>query len=110
MKKRALRSLAVMILIVSVGFFAARGSTDGPSVIPLSVGIGGQGQHLEISQDEKDSNELQPPEKVMDAAGVQADMAIGEVGAGNRPKTGRPIKSGSKPGRRASRSSGSRRS
>lgn len=40
------------------------------------------GQDLEISQEERDGNELQPPDKVMDAAGVRAGMVIGEVGAG----------------------------
>jgi SAM-dependent methyltransferase len=82
MKKRALRSLALVTFITSIGLFATRGSAEGPSVIPLTVGMDGQGQQLEINQEEKDANELQPPDKVMDAADVPAGMVIDEVGAG----------------------------
>lgn len=49
------------------------------SLLPL---LGMPGQQLEINQEEKDGNELQPPDKVMNAAGVRADMIIGEVGSG----------------------------
>jgi len=48
----------------------------------LRPSIGIPGEQLEISQEERNGNELQPPDKVMDAAGVRAGMAIGEVGAG----------------------------
>jgi len=41
-----------------------------------------RGQQLEINQEERNGNELQPPDKVMDAAGVRAGMVIGEVGSG----------------------------
>lgn len=82
MRSKTNRSLAVMVLIVSVGSFAGRGSADGGSIVPLPVGIGGQGQQLEISQEERDANAFQPPGRVMDAAGVRTGMVIGEVGAG----------------------------
>ena len=43
---------------------------------------GDPGQQLEINQEEKNGNELQPPDKVMDAAGIRAGLVIGEVGSG----------------------------
>ena len=39
-------------------------------------------RQLELNQEERNANALQPPDKVMDAAGVGAGMVIGEVGAG----------------------------
>jgi len=77
MKNKTPWPLAIISLIVSVGFFSARASPFGRSVIPLAVVLDGQGQQLEINQEERDGNELQPPDKVMDAADVRAGMAIG---------------------------------
>ncbi|MDH4272011.1 MAG: class I SAM-dependent methyltransferase [Candidatus Aminicenantes bacterium] len=82
MKNKVSRSLAFMIVIISFGPLATRGSVGGRPRVPLSLGMGGQEQQFEISQEEKNGNKLQPPEKVMDAAGVRAGMVIGEVGAG----------------------------
>jgi ubiquinone/menaquinone biosynthesis C-methylase UbiE len=52
----------------------------------LLCGIGASTQEarppLEINGDEKSGNALQPPEQVMDAAGIRPGMVIGEVGAG----------------------------
>ena len=50
-------------------------------LVPVLVALA-RGQQFEIDQEEKNSNEFQPPNKVMDAAGVRAGMVIGEVGAG----------------------------
>lgn len=63
MKHRALWA-AILCLLTSVLIAPARG------------------QDLEINQEERNGNELQPPDKVMDAAGVRAGMIIGEVGSG----------------------------
>jgi ubiquinone/menaquinone biosynthesis C-methylase UbiE len=55
---------------------------DAKIIDSLRPSMGRPGQQLEINQEEKNGNELQPPDKVMDAAGVRAGMVIGEVGAG----------------------------
>ena len=49
-------------------------------LIVTSTTVGGQSQSNEAW--EKKTFEKQPPEKVMDAAGVEPGMTIGEVGAG----------------------------
>lgn len=55
---------------------------DTKSIESLRPSVGMLRQQLEINQEELDSNELQPPDKVMDAAGIRAGMIIGEVGSG----------------------------
>jgi len=52
------------------------------SVGPTSTQAPADGQALEINQVEKNANALQPPEAVMDSAGIRAGLVIGEVGAG----------------------------
>jgi SAM-dependent methyltransferase len=74
------RPLTVLPLLISICFFAAKEFPDSHALVRPPLGI--PGQQLEISQEEKDANELQPPDKVMDAAGVRAGLVIGEVGAG----------------------------
>jgi SAM-dependent methyltransferase len=69
---------AVLLFIVSSGLFPWKGSLNShPAISPFE----GR-QELEISQEEKNGNAFQPPDKVMDAAGIRAGMVIGEVGAG----------------------------
>jgi SAM-dependent methyltransferase len=82
MKTMKRRTLAVMTVIILAGSIAPRTSADVRSIVTLTIKTDGQGQQLEINQEEKDANEFQPPEKVMDAAGIRAGMVIGEVGAG----------------------------
>lgn len=42
----------------------------------------GDTAQLEINQEEIDANQLQPPGRVMDAAGIKPGMVVGELGAG----------------------------
>ncbi len=49
-------------------------------LIVTSTTVGGQSRSNEAW--EKETFEKQPPEKVMDAAGIESGMTIGEVGAG----------------------------
>ncbi len=74
--------LAVVCLVIPIfpDGYAGQGFADGLRIVPMSVGM--PSQQLEINQEERNGNELQPPDKVMDAAGVRHGMVIGEVGAG----------------------------
>ncbi|MCJ7682530.1 MAG: class I SAM-dependent methyltransferase [Candidatus Aminicenantes bacterium] len=79
MRTKTCRRLALTFLVISICIGAKR-SPDIYACVSQSVWT--PGQQLEISQDEKIDNEFQPPDTVMDAAGVRAGMFIGEVGAG----------------------------
>lgn len=52
------------------------------AVLTLSVPAGLQGQVNPADAWEKRFNDLQPPDKVMEAIGVKPGMVIGEIGAG----------------------------
>ncbi|MDH4270680.1 MAG: class I SAM-dependent methyltransferase, partial [Candidatus Aminicenantes bacterium] len=72
--------MVCLVIPISSGGYAGQGFVDGLRIVPMSVGM--PSQQLEINQEERNANELQPPDKVMDAAGVRAGMVIGEVGSG----------------------------
>jgi len=73
---KALRLIFIFFLLDFFSFIAQEGFPVGPN------SDRGQSQQLEIGQEEKEANRLQPPDRIMDAIGVKPGMVIGEVGAG----------------------------